>query len=190
MKTPSLLLAGSLALVIAACSAGGASPADRTPEPTPTPVPTEPVGRDPGGNQGGGSAPGQPGDGVVNPNPVPGPPDLEEPTLVEPVPGAVRIRDASASALEAAVNGRNVAVRVAWWGGVEPCDVLAGVNVVREESTITLTVKSGSAPGSDDVACIQIAMLKATIVDLGELDPGTYTIQAFGEAAPIEVVVS
>ena len=41
-----------------------------------------------------------------------------------------------------------------------------------------------------DVACIDIAMLKATMVDLGALRPGTYTISAGGEATPVRVVVS
>jgi hypothetical protein len=38
--------------------------------------------------------------------------------------------------------------------------------------------------------CIEIAMYKATIVDLGELEPGEYTIRASeGEAPPITVTV-
>jgi hypothetical protein len=39
--------------------------------------------------------------------------------------------------------------------------------------------------------CIEIAELKATIVDLGELEPGDYSIRAGeGEAPPITVTVS
>lgn len=195
-KTPSFLLAGSLALILVACSGSAASaPPDRTPSPTPTPVPTQPgdPGRDPGGNQGGGTDPGNPGNGgivVPNPNPDPGVVDPGEPQLVEPVAGARMIRDGSASDVRAAVVGRRVTVQVAFWDGVEPCHVLAGVDVARDGNTITLTVKLGAGPeAGPDVACIEIAVLKATIVDLGELEPGTYTIVAVGDAAPIEVVV-
>ena len=79
-------------------------------------------------------------------------------------------------------------MRVAWWSGVEPCSVLAGVDVARDGDTFTLTVREGSA-AAPDTMCIEIAQYKATIVDLGELDPGTYTISAFGDAAPVTVTV-
>lgn len=184
-----------LAVTIAACG-GSAAPAPATPQPA-TPAPTQPGG--PGGGTGGGSdggsgdgsgsAPGNPGTGVVDPG-VPGGNPGEEPQLVNPVPGAIQVRDANASALSAAVNGRRVAVKVAFWGGVEPCHVLAGVNVARDGNTFTLTVKTGAGPNAQDVACIEIAVLKAAIVDLGELAPGSYTIRAIGDAPPIEVVVS
>jgi hypothetical protein len=194
MKTPTLLLAGSLALVLVACSGSAApAPPNGTPAPTPTPVPTQPgdPGRDPGGNQGGGTDPGNPGNGgVVIPNPDPGIVDPGEPQMVAPVAGARMIRDGAASDLRAAVVGRRVTVQVAFWGGVEPCHVLAGVDVVRDGTTITLTVKVGAGPeAGPDIACIEIVVLKATTVDLGELDPGTYTIVAVGDAAPIQVVV-
>ena len=105
------------------------------------------------------------------------------------MPGAVGVHDIAATGLRASVNGRRVAVELRWWSGVEPCYVLAGVDVVRDGSTFTLTILEGSAAGPD-VACIELAMLKSTVVDLGELEPGRYTIQAFGDAAPLEVVVA
>jgi hypothetical protein len=41
------------------------------------------------------------------------------------------------------------------------------------------------------VMCIEIAQLKATIVDLGDLEPGTWTIRApNSEAHPIQVTIS
>jgi hypothetical protein len=54
--------------------------------------------------------------------------------------------------------------------------------------TIVLTVVEGS---SDPAAiCAEIAMLKATIVDLGELEPGTWTITApNSEAPPVMVTI-
>lgn len=193
MKTPTFVLSGALALVLVACGGAAATapapPADPGPTPTPVPVPTQP-GRDPIGDPGGvGTQPGNGGGGIVNPFPDPGVVQPGEPVLVQPVAGARMIRDANASELRAAVSGRRVAVQVAWWGGVEPCDVLAGVDVVRDGTTIRLTVKAGSGPNAGDVACIEIAVLKATVVDLGELEPGTYTITAKGDAPAITVVV-
>ena len=38
--------------------------------------------------------------------------------------------------------------------------------------------------------CPEIALLKGTIVDLGELAPGSYTITAGGDAPPVRIVVS
>lgn len=191
MESPRLVLAGvlALAMVAAACTGGeSAPPREPAPTPTPVPMPTQP-GRDPiGGGGGGGSQPGNGGGGILNPFPDPGIVEPGEPTMVQPVAGARMIRDANATALRAAVSGRRVAVQVAWWGGVEPCDVLAGVDVVRDGTTILLTVKAG-AGAAGDVACIDIAVLKGTIVDLGELEPGTWTITARGDAPPIQVVV-
>jgi hypothetical protein len=118
----------------------------------------------------------------------PGVPVDPEPSIVVPVAGLTGIRDVAAMKLQASVSGRDVAVRVAWWSGVEPCSVLAGVNVVRDGKTITLTVREGTG-GAGDVMCIEIAVYKATIVDLGTLEPGTWTIRANGEALPIEVTI-
>ena len=47
--------------------------------------------------------------------------------------------------------------------------------------------------GSSDLAvmCIEIAQLKATIVDLGDLLPGAYTISApSSEARPVQISIS
>lgn len=208
---PRFLAAGTLglALVIAACSGAGPSPVP-TPVPSagpsqpagpmPTPVPGAPGGSaDAGGGsgitnpgQGGGSAPGNPGGGLPVPiDPGPGgggPVNPGDPSRVAPVAGARDIHDVGAARLRAAVNGRNVAVEIAWWSGVEPCSAFAGVVFAREGSTFTLTVREGSTAGPN-VACIEIAMFKSAIVDLGELEPGTYTVRAFGDVAPIQVVV-
>jgi hypothetical protein len=173
----------ALALLVAACGSGdpgGLVPGGRT-------------GVGPGGGTGsGGSEPGNPGggDGTVTSPPNAGgggDPTNPQPTMVVPGTGLTGIHQVGATKLEAAVNGRGVAVRIAWWSGVAPCSVLAGVGVVRDGTTFTLTVTEGS--GGSGVACIEIAMYKATIVDLGGLDPGTYTITAFGDARPIEVTV-
>lgn len=188
-----------LALVTGACG----SPPTASPAPTgdvdaaTPPAAAEPTSvpgttGDPGAGGGGGSQPGNPGGGgavPVDPNPGVGDPGNFEPTLVVPNAGATGVREVGAAKLEASVSGRAVTVRIAWWSGVEPCYVLAGVNVVQDGRTITLTVLEGSGAGPDAV-CIEIAVYKATVVELGELEPGTWTIRAHGDAAPIEVTVA
>ena len=152
--------------------------------------PGAPVQGGPG--QTGGGVPGDPGSGVsgggsgFDPGPV-GPPSDAEATLVSPVSGLFDVHDIGVVALSAAVDGPNVTVRLSWWSGVAPCSVLSTVDVARDGTTFTLTVREGSA--ARDVACIEIAMYKATLVSLGPLDPGTYAVRASGDAAPIEVVV-
>ncbi len=194
----------ALALVSAACG-GASAPTTAPPSPgrgggasvTPAPSVAEPTpvpgtSGDPGVGQGGGSEPGNPGAGVpvpIDPGTGGGVPAVPAPTMVTPVTGLTGVHPVAAAKLEAAVNGRNVAVRVAWWSGVEPCNALAGITVARDGNKYLLTVNEGSAAPPDRV-CIEIAMYKAAVVDLGELDPGTYTINAFGDAPPVEVTVA
>ncbi len=159
--------------------------------PTAVPVPSAPgggagVGNDPAGGAGSQPDPGSGGLVPLDPGGAGG--ERPQPTLVTPVAGLLDIHPVGAAALEPSVDGRHVTVRVAWWSGVEPCSTLAGVDVVRDGTTLTLTVREGAA--RRDVACIDIALYKATIVDLGELDPGEYTIAASGEAAPVAVTVA
>jgi hypothetical protein len=188
----------ALALAVAACgsaaappSAPAASPPDasRPAGPTPVPMPSVPADGSITGPGGGGNPgnPGAGGGGGVDPGPG-GVPDDSQATIVTPVAGLLGIRDVGAASLRAAVDGHRVSVKLAWWSGVEPCSVFAGVDVVRDGSTFTLTVREGSA--LQGVACIEIAKFKAAIVDLGELDPGTYTLRAFGDIPPIEVTVT
>ena len=144
-----------------------------------------PATRAAGGGSGGNAGSGG-GTGIVDPVfPDPGEP---QPTLVAPGVGLTGIHPVGATKLDTAINGRDLAVRVSWYGGVEPCSVLAGVDVARDGNTFTLTVREGSA-AAPDTACIEIAMYKGTIVDLGELEPGTYTITAFGDAPPVTVTI-
>jgi hypothetical protein len=91
--------------------------------------------------------------------------------------------------LEAQVDGRSVTIRITWTSGVEPCYVLDTIVVNRGEHAFAITLREGRGPG--DVACIEIAKTKHAFVDLGDLEPGTYTISdAMGGAAPIEVVAT
>ncbi|MCI0345299.1 MAG: hypothetical protein L0221_07625 [Chloroflexi bacterium] len=195
MKNIRTALGGILVIVLLAACAGAAAsgtPGDGSSrEPGgPTDVPGDP-GRG-GGGTGGGGAGGNPGTGVVDPgiiapppNPLPGD---DGATIVEPVPGQLDPMPAFVSGLLVNVDGRHVTVRLSWSSGVEPCYVLDSVRTDRDGNTITLTVLEGHGPG--DNVCIEIALLKATIVDLGELEPGTYVIQARGDAAPVTIVVA
>jgi hypothetical protein len=79
-------------------------------------------------------------------------------------------------------------VKITWYSGVEPCNVLDSVDVDQGGNEFVLTLVEGTS--DPNAACIEIAELKATIVDLGELEPGTYTIRASeGEAPPVTVTV-
>jgi len=109
---------------------------------------------------------------------------------VIPRPGQLNPRPVGTAKLEPAVDGHRVLVRVTWWSGVEPCNVLDSVKVDRTGTDITIQLFEGSADAQ--AICIEMAEQKATIVDLGELEPGTYTIfpDGKGEAKPVTVVVA
>ena len=104
------------------------------------------------------------------------------------VSGSMCSTDIAPTRLQASVDGRHVLVKISWYGGVAPCSVLDSVRVDKGKGTIALTVIEGS---SDLTAiCPDLAMLKAAIVDLGELEPGPWTIRASGsDAAPIQLTI-
>jgi len=189
-----------LALALAACGAAAAPPnptsPTETPRPTPTAVPG--VGNEPGGggggsggSVGGGSDPGGGviGGGVVPPGPI-GDPLLGQATTVVPVPGLVNQRPANVQLVRAAADDQGVSVELRWWSGVAPCNALDSITIDKDDAakTVKLTVIEGSAKG--EMACIDIAQLKATVVDLGKLAGGTWTISAQGDAKPITVEAS
>jgi hypothetical protein len=159
---PALLIVG---LLVAACGGGASSPSvDPLGDPN-TPASQEPIG-DP---------------------PPPGGPVTGELTI--PQPGQLDVHPVAAEHLEAQVIGRAVTVRVTWTSGVEPCYVLDSIAVERAGTTFIVTVLEGHGPG--DNVCIEIAKTKQALVDLGELEPGTYTINdGTNTAASIEVTVS
>ncbi len=185
----SLLLIGLSAIVLTACTGAGTAPPSASNPPAAEVPPTGggSSGSDPGTGIGSPAKPpatdpgssGRPGDGLV-------PPD-EHPTIVVPKPGRLDVHDVGAIRVGASVDGGHVIARLTWWSGVEPCSVLDSVAVVRNGSQIRLTIREGA--DRRDVACIEIAMLKATIVDLGVLPAGSYTITANGDAPPVQVVV-
>ncbi len=185
------ILALVAALVIASCS-GSAAP---SPSPQPSappsagPIASEPPASVDPGNAGGGTS-GDPGTGVGGPaGPTPVDPGAGQPALVIPKPGQLDPHPVSPQQLQASVDGRHVLVKITWTSGVEPCYTLDSVKVERSGMTIALTVLEGSS--DPNAMCIEIAMVKATIVDLGELEPGTWTITApNSEAAPITLTIA
>jgi hypothetical protein len=110
------------------------------------------------------------------------------PEPVAPKPGQLMVHPVGVSELLARVDGRRVVLNARWWSGVEPCAVLDSVGVVRDGNTVSVTLFEGT---SDlDAVCIAIAVEKVTVIDLGELEPGTYTVAADpGDAAAIIVKV-
>jgi len=182
-------LAGLLLSIALAACAGATSPS--TPDPTPSPAPSgdqsAPGGGVVGGNPGAGGGAGPIGGGPIGGGG--GPVDPGQPTLVLPKPGQQNVHPVSIDKLSARVEGRHVVLNARWWSGVEPCSVLDSVIAKQDGHTITVSVREGSSGAI--VACIDIAMLKATVIDLGDLEPGDYTIAAdLGQAVAITVTVS
>ena len=178
----------TLALLVAACASGGpaqsASPAaqDLSTDPgrrgggsgsapgDPGSLPPDaPVGGVPGGgNGGGGNVGGNPGGG--------------NPQLVVPVPGQLNVHPVAIEELAVRVDGRHAVLNAIWWSGIEPCYVLDSVTWKLDGTTISVSVREGNGP--EDVMCIEIAVQKATVIDLGELAPGEYTVKASDGNAP------
>jgi hypothetical protein len=184
------------AVLVAACSAvAGPGPTPvPTPEPTPTAVPGPggvggPAGGGVGGaagNVGGGVAPRG---GIVDPG-AGFDPILGQAQFVTPTPNLINQHPVSVQRIRAAADAKGASAELRWWSGIAPCSALDSVRVEKDESakTIKLTVIEGSGRG--DVACIDIAQLKATVVDLGVLAAGTWTISAEGDAPAISLDIS
>jgi hypothetical protein len=190
MNTPRrpLVLAAFLAIfTIGACASGAAPAASPSPSspPSASPSPSAPTDL-----PGGGGSSGDPGTGIggsVDPAPVD--PGTGQAKLVIPRPGQLNPRPLPAATLEASVDGRRVLVKATWWSGIEPCNVLDSVKVDRSGTDIAITLIEGT--GDPNAICIEIAMQKATIIDLGELEPGTYTISSpGGSATPVVITIS
>jgi hypothetical protein len=187
-----LLVIPLLAIAIAGCSLWGASSAGigggRPANPGDGSIPGGGGGSEPtpGGTFGDALPPGVlPVDPPRPVNPLPA-----DPVIVTAHPGQANLHPVSPYELSSRIDGTgHVIVRVRWWGGIEPCDVLDSVNVSRDGTVFSLSLQSG-APAGLDVACIEIARDTATIVDLGVLPAGTYLVRAnSGEAPPLTIAV-
>ena len=175
-------------LTVAACgAAAGPSPTpEATPAPTPIAVPGN--GGTGGGAIGGGGNVGG-GGGIVDPGPGVNP-ILGQATFVGPTAGLINQHPVSVQLVRAVADDQGATAELRWWSGVAPCNALDSVRIDKDEAarTIRLTVIEGSGRG--DVACIDIAQLKATLVDLGKLAAGTWTISAEGDAPAIQLEVA
>lgn len=148
----------ALGLVLVACGdpnlPGGGSAAS----PTATPTRTDGCGEE--------VVHGDGPDASVSYSPCPGEDDTAgggpKAQPVEPVPGQVDVRAVSWERARA----KGQTVRIFFWSGVEPCNVLDRVEVEETSREIILTLFEGRTPSDEDTACIEIAVYKVTEVDL------------------------
>lgn len=106
--------------------------------------------------------------------PPSGPPDGGA-TAVQPDPTAQSPAQVPIEDVTVAVDGRRVTARIVWWAGVAPCHVLQRVDVSVDGRTVYVSVWMGTKDPS--AACIEIAQQYETDVDLGELEPGSWTLR-------------
>ncbi len=128
---------GSLLLALGCGSAPGGAPV--------TPGPDTAVSSSPG-----------PADGAITPAGTPTPTRPKGHTVD---PHKVRWVKATPSR-----DGRKL--KIVWWSGVEPCNVLDRVALRQTGRSVTVTLYEGQARGARDVACIEIAVQKTTTVKL------------------------
>jgi hypothetical protein len=205
--TLALLLPG-LVLALAACAGAAAAPSPTSPnepigttQPTPTRVPGDPgsgtgggsgggVVTDPGTGTGGGSDPGGGGIGGLFPGDPNQNPLFGQATYLTPGTDLLNQHPVNVQLVRALQNEDGTVVAdLRWWSGVAPCSQLDHVEIAKDEAarTIRFTVIEGSGKG--DVACIDIAQLSATTVDLGTLAAGTWKLSAEGDAPEINLDV-
>jgi len=134
------------------------------------------------GRQAPGGGPDQP----VSHTPSNDPAGRGGPATVTPSPGGGPFTPVHLQRLRLVQRGSDVIAVGRWWSGVAPCSVLRPVGISRHGSTFELRMREGSDAGPN-TACIEIAMLKRTVVDLGALAPGRYMVLAGGKTATIDV---
>ena len=179
-----LLVAAAIAVLALAACIGGSPGSSAGPSGPGTEQPSAQAPADSPPGAGGGSD-GSSGSGIGISPPIgvdPADPGTGRAMLVVPKPGQHDPRPVAPIKLEVSIDGRHVLVKVSWYGGVEPCSVLDSVRVERTGSDIAISPLEGT--GDPNAICIEIALLKATIVDLGELEPGTYRVVAPTGDAP------
>ena len=179
---PAALLSLVLVAVVAGgcATATGPSPAGSATAPSAAPSATRSAApsADPNGSVGIELPPGDPG----------GAPDPSG-RIVVPQPGQLDVHPVAAQSLAATVDGRHAVLTVTWTSGVEPCYVLDSIVVQRGDHAFAITLREGHGPG--DAVCIEIAETKRAMVDLGELDPGAWTItDTEGGAPPITITIA
>jgi hypothetical protein len=121
---------------------------------------------EPGDGAAGGSPPASPDDPVSSTPDPDASPDEGGAQLVEPQPGQADARPIPWTRAKVLDDG--AAVKLFWWSGVEPCNVLDRVEVEYSDDAVMVTLFEGHTETDEDVACIEIALKKATIVELDE----------------------
>jgi hypothetical protein len=86
-----------------------------------------------------------------------------QPKRVQPVAGATDLRK---QPFQSAAPAGAQALAVRFWSGVEPCYVLGRVDVTETADKVTVTLWTGSGPGTAGMACIQMAGYFEVIVQL------------------------
>jgi hypothetical protein len=145
---------------------GSSEPGSAGGEPVPAPVP--PSDGSGGGGTCGEVVEGDGPDGTVSYTPCddPGTPVPPEPAIVEPTPGMNDVHPLRFDT--ATVGDDDVTVTIDFVSGIEPCYVLDHVGVDYGKDTVTITLFEGSDVSGGQVACIDIAQFKRTIVTLDE----------------------
>ena len=169
LRSTGRLGAGSLAiaLLLAACASGGATPsASPSQPPSDAPVSAPPstgIGSDP--------------DPVIGAKPV------------VPKPGqAINIHPVPADDLKARVDGNTIIVTVVWTTGVEPCTILDSIVVDKGDGTYRVTLREGNSP--QEIACVALAEQHITEFEIPDVAPGDWTItDSGGVATPVAVTV-
>ncbi|MFP5299047.1 MAG: hypothetical protein ACLGHL_08680 [Actinomycetota bacterium] len=131
-------LAASALLVFLAACGGGSDPAGRSAPPS---DPDAPVS----------SVPSQRAD-------VPS----ASPSYTVPEPGQADVRPIAWDSYNVGSDGN---IYISYWSGVEPCYVLDRVEVDYGLKTVTVTLFEGHTETAEDVACIEIAVLKTTVIE-------------------------
>ena len=122
----------------------------------------------PGAPGGGGGAPpaaGDPNTPIGHQPPADEPPAGDGALRVEPEPGIVDARPHAWDHIDVSADGRTLTVY--YYGGVQDCYGLGEVRVDTGDG-LSITVFEGPRPAARDMACIEIAVLKAATVTLDE----------------------
>ena len=94
------------------------------------------------------------------------PPSGDGPIVVTPRPGMADVFARPFDTATVSDDGRSVTIDFV--SGVEPCSVLDHVGVRARPDAVSITVFEGHDPDAGDVACIEIGVLKRTVVQLDE----------------------
>lgn len=89
-----------------------------------------------------------------------------KPERVRPRPGMADVRRVPWEAARQIPDGRHL--RIVYWSGVEPCNVLDHVEIEYTPEEITVTLYEGSDPEQPDAVCIEVALRKVVRVALEE----------------------